>query len=62
MEVLSLNGYENIEANGEIGHYEQFLHLPPCFQKLSAAEVSERICIRERVKQHLLQNLCMDFD
>ena len=36
-------------ANGEIAHNEQFLLLPHCFPKLSAAEVSEIICMMERV-------------
>ena len=30
-------------AKGEIAHYEQFLSLPECFQKSSAAEASESI-------------------
>ena len=34
-----LNWFENIVANGEIVHNEQFLHLPQCFQKLSVYEV-----------------------
>ena len=37
-------------ANGEIAHYEQFIHLPQCFQKLSAADASESIYMWERVK------------
>ena len=32
---------ENIVANGEISHYEKFIHLSQCFQKSSAAEASE---------------------
>ena len=32
MTVKILNGVENIVANGEIAHHEQFLHLPQCFQ------------------------------
>ena len=31
-------------ANGEIAHYKQFRHLPQCFQKSSAADVSEHVC------------------
>ena len=30
-------------------YYEQFLLLPKCFQKLTAAEASENICLLERV-------------
>ena len=40
---------ENIIAKGEIAHYEQFLLLPKCFQKSSAAEASESVCMRESV-------------
>ena len=36
---------ENIEAKGEIAHYDQFLLLPHCFQKSSIAEASESICM-----------------
>ena len=35
-------------AKGEIAHYEQFLLLSLCFQKPSAAEASESVCMRER--------------
>ena len=34
---------ENIVGIGEIAHYEQFLLYPQCFQKLSVADVSERV-------------------
>ena len=34
-----MNRVENISANGEITHHEQFVILPQCFQKLFAAEV-----------------------
>ena len=37
-------------ANGEITHHKQFLLLLQCFQKLSAAEAQESVCIWERVK------------
>ena len=37
-------------ANGEVACFEQFILLPQCFQKSSAAEASESIYIRERVK------------
>ena len=40
---------KNIVAKGEIAHYEQFLLLPQCFQKTSAAEAPETICMWERV-------------
>ena len=32
---------ENIVGNEEIAHYEQFLHFPKCFQKLSADDASK---------------------
>ena len=38
MKEQLLNEVENNVAMGEIAHYEQFLLLPQCFQKLSAAE------------------------
>ena len=50
MEVLLLNKVENMVANGKIAHYEQFLHLLPCFQKLSAAYGLKCVCRWERVK------------
>ena len=34
---------ENIVANGEIAHFEQFLILPQYFQKSSVAEASESV-------------------
>ena len=39
-----------IVAKGEIAHHAQFLPLPQCFQKSSASEASESVCMRERVK------------
>ena len=39
MIIVSVNRVENIVANGEIAHYEQFLNLSHCFQKTSAANV-----------------------
>ena len=45
-----MNGDENLVANEEIAHNEEFLHLPQCFQKSSAAEASENVCIWKRVK------------
>ena len=33
-----MNRVENFESNVEIAHHEQFLHLPQCFQKLSAMQ------------------------
>ena len=41
---------ENIVANGEIARFEQFLLLPQCFQKSSAADVSKCIFKWEWVK------------
>ena len=43
---------ENIVAKGEVAHDEQFLLLPQYFQKSSAAEASENICMRERVQHY----------
>ena len=37
-------------AKGEIAHHEQFHLWPQCFQKSSAAEASESVCMWERVK------------
>ena len=34
MKAKSLNRVENIVAKGKISHYEQFLLLPQCFQKV----------------------------
>ena len=48
MDKLWLN-VEN--ANREIACFEQFLHV---FKKLSAAEVSESVYMRERVKKEYL--------
>ena len=42
MKVQLLKGVENIVAKEEIAHYEQFLLLPHCFQKSSAANASTR--------------------
>ena len=42
MKVQLLNQVANIVANGKIAHHEQFCCLPQCFQKSSAAEVSEK--------------------
>ena len=44
-----LKGVENTVAKGEIPYNEQFLLLPQCFQKSSAAEVSENVSMWERV-------------
>ena len=38
---LILNEIEIILTKREIGQYEQFLHLPQCFRKSSAAQASE---------------------
>ena len=37
-------------ATGEIADDEQFLPLPCCFQRLSAAEATEKTCMWERFK------------
>ena len=36
-----MHGFENIVTDEEIAHYEQFLHLSQCYQKLSAAHASK---------------------
>ena len=41
MKELLLNEVENIVAKGETAHSKQFLLLPQCFQKSSAAEALE---------------------
>ena len=38
-----LNEVEHDMEKGEIAHYEQFLLVPRCFQKSSAAEALERV-------------------
>ena len=43
MKEQSLNKIENIVAKEEIAQNEQFLRLPQCFQKSSAAEAPERV-------------------
>ena len=40
----------NSVSKGEIARFEQFLILSLCFKKSSAAEASESVHIRERVK------------
>ena len=40
-----MNKVENIVAKGETACYEQFLLLPQCFQKSSAAEASESVSV-----------------
>ena len=47
MKLLFLNGVENIVWQKE---KEQFLLLSRCFQKASAAEASESVCMRKSVK------------
>ena len=49
---VQLNRIENMVTKGEIACFEQFSLLSPCFQKTSAAEVSESVYIRERVKKN----------
>ena len=44
-----MNTVEYIVANGEIAHYEQFLHLSKYFQKSSAADALKWIYRWERV-------------
>ena len=40
---------ENFVAKGKIAHHEQLLLLPQCFQKSSAPDASESVCMRKRV-------------
>ena len=40
-------------AKGESAHYEQFLLLSQCFQTSYAAEASESVYTRERVKPYV---------
>ena len=47
---------ENIVAKREIAHDEQFLLLPQCFQKSSAADVSESVYMWERFEVSLCLN------
>ena len=49
MKEYLLKRVENIVAKGEIARFEQFLLLSQCFLKLSAAEASESVYMRERV-------------
>ena len=55
MKVSELKRVKNFVVKGEIAHYKQFLLLTHCFQKSSAADVSESICRWERVKLSLYQ-------
>ena len=49
MKVLLSNSVENVLARGEISCFEQFLLLSRCFKDLSAAVVSESVCMWEIV-------------
>ena len=53
---------ENIMAKEEIAHCELFLLLPQCFQKSSAAEVSESVYMWDRDKLYRLENLNTDLN
>ena len=48
--LLLMNKVVNIVEKGIIARFEHFLHLPQCFHKASAAEASESVYMRERVK------------
>ena len=50
MEQL-INKLGNSVAKVEIAHYKQILLLPPSFEKTSAAEMSESICMWEKVNK-----------
>ena len=61
---MSINGgiitgkkTETMLAKGEIARIEQFLLLSQCFQLKSAADASESVCMRERVKAVYLRLL-----
>ena len=41
MGIQLSDSVENIVGKGEIAHYEQFLHFPQCFQKLSIVDASK---------------------
>ena len=47
MKEQLLNKVENNVAKGEIAHFEQFLLLPQCFKKSSAAKASESVSMWE---------------
>ena len=49
-----MNKVETILAKGEIARFEQFLVLPQCFQKSSAAEASESNCMFEQLKEEFV--------
>ena len=53
MQVSLLKQVENIVAKGKIAHNEQFILLSQYFQKSSAVEASESICMWERVKGYV---------
>ena len=57
MKEWLLTEVENSVAKGDIAHFDQFLLLPQCFQKSSAAESSESVCMRERVKIRSFEEL-----
>ena len=49
--VWLLKTVEDIVAKGKIARFKQVLLLSQCFQKSSAAEASESVYMRERVKE-----------
>ena len=59
MRVQFLKRVENIVTKGEIACFERFLPLQECFQKSSAAEVSECVCMWERVNAIQYMNFNM---
>ena len=48
-----MNKVENTVTKGEIARFEQFLLLSQCFQKSSAEEASESVCMWKRDKSEL---------
>ena len=51
MMIKLLKRFENIVANGEIAHYEQFLHLPHSFQKSTAADTTKCMTYLTRMER-----------
>ena len=54
MKMQILYRVVNIVTNGEIAHYEQFLHLPQSFQNTFAADESKCIYKWERVNLRII--------
>ena len=60
-DILILNKVENIVAKGEIANHEHLLLVTQCFQKSSAVEASESICMRKKTNKKCLHlHVCTD--